>query len=170
MGDLNDPTKNVTLYDENGNQVGLILDGSIYRLAVDADITGGNFQLVPFTPEFHYSVAGTALNESTDTSLRSETSTGKIDFVAIVGSNANFEVVIKIDGSEVLRISMADLGTLGLSNATNVPLWAETANKNFRYSPKQGVDFTTSYEILAKATSTPTPTVNWLVNDRKQVP
>ncbi len=63
---------------------------------------------------------------------------------------------------------MADLGSgIGLGNATNVPLWAETANKNFRYSPKQGGDFTDSFEVLAKATTTPTGTVNWLVNYRE---
>ena len=159
---------NVVLYDDLGNKVDVILDGSVYRLAVDASITGGNFQLVPFTPEFHFSVAGIALNTSTDTTLYTETDIGKIDFVCIAGSNSNFEVAIKVDGVEILRISMADLGTLGLSNATNVPIWAETANKNFRFSPKQGVDFTTSYEVLAKATTTPVPTVNWLINDRNQ--
>jgi len=194
MADQNDLTINSTLYDEAGNKVGIVLNNSIYRLEgrsaltssdgvkditvttdgaherldVDASITGGNFQLVPFTPEFHYSVAGTALNTSTDTTLYTETDIGKIDFICIDGSNANFEVAIKVDGVEILRISMANLGTLGLSNATNVPIWAETANKNFRYSPKQGVDFTTSYEVLAKATTTPVPTVNWLINDRNQ--
>jgi hypothetical protein len=181
MADQNDLTTNVAIHDEatdnpnvaihdeaTDNPVTTTVDGSKRRLDVDASISGGNFQLTPFTPEFHYSVANTALNTSTDTSLYSETDTGKIDFVCIAGSNSNFEVIIKVDGVELLRIPMTDLGTLGLSNATNVPLWAETANKNFRYSPKQGVDFTTSFEILAKATATPTPTVNWLINDRKQ--
>ncbi len=99
MGDVNDPTENVTLYDENGNAVELILTGGIYRLAVDADITGGNFQLQPFTPKFDFSVASIALNTSTDTSLKSVTSTtGKIDFIAIAGSNSNYEIVLKIDG------------------------------------------------------------------------
>lgn len=40
MGELNDDTHNVTLYDEAGNPVAVIFDGSIYRLAVDAKITG----------------------------------------------------------------------------------------------------------------------------------
>jgi len=169
MADQNDLTHNINIAnDDNTKLVTVSTDGSKERLDVDASITGGNFQLVPFTPEFHYSVAGTLLNTSTDTTLFSETDVGKIDFVCIVGSNANFEVAIKVDGVEILRISMADLSTLGLSNATNVPIWAETANKNFRYSPKQGVDFTTSYELLAKATTTPVPTVNWLINDRNQ--
>jgi hypothetical protein len=170
MGDLNDPTKNVTLYDENGNQVELILDGAIWRLAVDALITGGNFQLQPFLPDFHYSIAGTALNTSTDTVLYTESGTGKIDFICVAGSNSNFEIAIDVDGTEVLRIPMSDLATLGLSNATNVPIWAETANKNFRYSPKQGVDFTTEYTLSAKSTTTPVTTVNWLINDRKEAP
>jgi hypothetical protein len=61
MADQNDLTHNSTLYDENGNQIG-VLNSDVYRLAVDAEITGGNFQLTPFTPEFHYSVAGTSLN------------------------------------------------------------------------------------------------------------
>jgi hypothetical protein len=95
-------------------------------------------------------------------------SVGKIDFIAIAGSSSNYEVAIKVDGSEILRINMGNLGSdIGLANATNVPIWAETANKNFRYSPKQGVDFTDSYQVLAKAT-TGTPTVNWLINDRQQ--
>lgn len=170
MADQNDPTRNVTLYDEAGNVVALILDGSIYRLAVDANITGGNFQLQPFTPLFDYSVADTATNTSTDTSLLSESGhRGKLDFIAVAGSNSSYEVVIKIDGSEILRINMSDLGSdIGLANATNVPLWVETANKNFRFSPDEGVDFTTSFELLVKATASPTPTVNWLVNHRDE--
>ncbi len=158
---------NVVLYDDLGNKVDVILTDSVYRLAVDALLTGGNFQLVPFTPAFDFSVASTALNTSTDTTLLTITDTGKIDFVAVVGSNSNFEIVLVIDTIEVIRITMSELGaSLGLSNATNVPLWVETANKNFRYSPKQGVDFTSSFVLKAKATTTPTPTVNWLVNHR----
>ena len=76
-------------------------------------------------------------------------------------------IVIEIDGVEVLRIEMGELGSdIGLANATNVPLWVETANKNFRFSPKQGVDFTDSFEVLAKAL-TGTPSVTWLVNYRE---
>ncbi len=165
MSDLNDPTRNVTLYDELGNQVDLILDAGIYRLAVDSNITGGNFQLQPFTPKSDFSVASTLLNTSTDTVLKSVSSqTGKLAFIAIVGSNSNYEVAMEIDGVETARISMADLGSgLGLSNATNVPIWVETASKNFRFHPTQAVDFTDSFELFAKATGTPAPTVNWII-------
>lgn len=170
MADDDNVTDNVTLWDNDGDrEVSIITDGSEERLAVDSLITGGNFQLQPFTPVFDFDTSDTSLNTSTDTSLKNVTSTtGKIDFIAIVGSQSNYEVVLKVDGSEILRITMSILGAdIGLANATNVPLWVETANKNFRYSPKQGVDFTDSFELLAKATSG-TPTVNWLVNYRIQ--
>jgi hypothetical protein len=185
---------NVVLYDDLGNKVGVVLDNGIYRLesratisspngvkdvdvitdgsverlAVDANVTGGVNQ-EKFSPEFDYSLANTALNTSTDTSLFTETAEGKISFISIDGSNANFEIVLKIDTVEVLRIAMADLATLGLSNATNVPIWAELANKNFRYNPTEDVDHATSWEILAKATATPTPTANWLVTHRNVI-
>ena len=163
-----DRTDNVSIANsDNSKIVDIITDvNDKERLAVQAIIEGGSFQLSPFTPVFDFSVAGISLNTSTDTSLLLITDEGKIDFIAIASSSANFEAVIKIDGTEVLRIKMSELGSdIGLSNATNVPLWVETANKNFRYSPDEGVDFTTSFEILAKAL-TGTPTVNWLVNHR----
>ena len=170
MADQNDLTHNTTLYNEVGDKVAVIADGGIWRLGVDALLTGGNFQLQPFVPDFHYDVAGIALNTSTDTVLYTESATGKIDFLCVAGSTSNFEVALDVDGTEVLRITMSELGSLGLSNATNVPIWAETANKNFRYSPKQGVDFVSEYTLIAKATATPTPTVTWLINDRKEAP
>lgn len=40
MPELNDDTHNITLYDEAGNQVNVILSNGIYRLAVDAKVTG----------------------------------------------------------------------------------------------------------------------------------
>ena len=105
MADQNDLTHNINIAnDDNTKLVTVSTDGSKERLDVDASITGGNFQLVPFTPEFHYSVAGTLLNTSTDTTLYTETDIGKIDFVCIAGSNANFEVAIKVDG-EIGRAS-----------------------------------------------------------------
>jgi len=168
MADLPiDDTIDVNITNDAGDKkVTVTTDGAKERL----DVTLGDelsFQLQAFTPEFHFDVAGVALNTSTDTSLYSETGVGKIDFVAIASGTSNYEVIIKVDGVEILRIEMGELGSdIGLANATNVPLWVETANKNFRYSPKQGVDFTTSFEVLAKAT-TGTPTVTWLINDRK---
>ena len=155
-----DPTEKVSVITD-------LSDSDIKRLAVDLG-QEFSFQLQAFPPKFDFDIAGVTLNTSTDTSLKLVSSTtGKIDFVAIASGTSNYEVVIKIDGVEVLRIKMSELGSdIGLANATNVPLWVETANKNFRFSPKQGVDFTDSFEILAKAL-TGTPSVTWLVNYRE---
>jgi hypothetical protein len=168
MADLNDLTQNVNIWnDDKSKSVTVTTDGAKERLDVAASIEGGSFQLQPFIPLFDFSVADIALNTSTDTSLFSESGhAGKIDFISIAGSISTWEVVIKVDTVEILRIPMSQLGSdLGLSNATNVPLWVETANKNFRFSPDEGVDFTDNFEVLAKAI-TGSPTVNWLVNHR----
>ena len=58
-----------------------------------------SFQLQAFTLKSDFSVANIALNTSTDTSLKLVSSTtGKLAFIAMVGSNANYEVGVKING------------------------------------------------------------------------
>ncbi|MBW1672066.1 MAG: hypothetical protein JRJ45_00220 [Deltaproteobacteria bacterium] len=116
-----------------------------------------------------FDAVGDLLNVTTDTVLHSETGTGTLDFVAITGSNASFEITIEVDGVERIRITMAELAAIGLSNATNVPFWAETANKNFRYSPNIPVGYTTGFRILAKASGTPLPTVKHLTLFRERI-
>ena len=72
----------------------------------------------------------------------------------MLAGGSSYEAIIKVDGVEQLRISMTDLGAnLGLANGTNVPMWAETANKNFRFHPNEGMGFSYSIEILARSTS-----------------
>ena len=165
MADLNDQTGNVSLHNETTDAaVTTTTDGAKERL----DVTLGDeqsFQLQAFTPKSDFSVASTLLNTSTDTTLKLVTGTvGKVMFIAIAGSNSNYQVSLAIDGVVPGTITMTELGSdLGLSNATNVPLWVETANKNFRFHPTQAVDFTDSFEIIVKASGTPAPTVNWIV-------
>jgi len=173
MSDQNDLTTNVTLYDEAGNPVDIILDGSIYRLA--CDVTGSEIivsdseSATKYQMQTDYDAVGTTLNTSTDEVLFSTTGTGTLDFVAITGSNANFQIAIEVDGTERIRITMAQLSAIGLSNATNVPFWAEVANKNFRYSPNIPVGYTASFRILAKATGAPLATVDHLVMYRERI-
>jgi hypothetical protein len=170
MADQNDLTRNATLYDENGNQVGVILDGSTYRLSVDAKATiVDNESPTRYQLKTDFDASpGDTLNTSTDTVLFTYTGDGVIDFISIAGSNASYEVAVEIDGTERIRISMSELGTtLGLSNATNVDMWVETANKNFRYRPQQ-IGFTTGFRVLAKATGTPLPTVYHLIIYRER--
>ena len=97
------------------------------------------------------------------------TGTGTLDFVAISGSTSSFQIAIEVDGTERIRITMAELSQIGLSNATNVPFWAETANKNFRYSPNKAVGYTTGFRILAKATGAPVPSVTHLALYRERI-
>lgn len=169
MSDINDPTLNVNIAnDGNTKLVTVITDGSVERLAVDANVTGGVI-LQRFTPKFSYSTANTALNTSTNVTLINISDDAQLDFIAITGSLATYEVAIVIDTVEVLRINMNDLGaTLALANATNVPIWADTANKNFRFSPRTPIDFISNITVKAKATAG-SPTVNWLINYRSLV-
>lgn len=150
MADLNDDTMNSTLYDENGNAVTIVL-GTKNKLAVDATISGDES---PTKYQLRWDIDATGDTATvTDTSLFSFTGVGILDFVAMSANTANYEAIVKIDGVERFRSSMSDLGDLGLSNAVNVPVWAETANKNFRINPSEGFGFSTSFEILARATS-----------------
>lgn len=162
-------TPNVTLWDDSGHPVNVILSGGIYRLAVDANATiVNNESPTRYQLKTDYDTTGDALNTSTDTELFSYTGDGVLDFISVAGSNPSYEIAIEIDGTERIRISMADLGsTLGLSNATNVDMWVETANKNFRYRPSE-VGFTTGFKVYAKATSTPSPTVYHLIFYRER--
>ena len=139
------------------------MDGS--EIIVSDSESATKYQL-----QTEFDAIGDLLNQSTDTILFTVTSeTGTLDFVAITGSNANFEVTIEIDGTERFRITMAEIGSIGLSNATNVPLWAETALKNFRYSPNLPVGYTSGFRILAKSTSAQNPTVKHLTMYRQRV-
>lgn len=113
--------------------------------------------------ETAYNAVGVQTIYQTDTTLINESGSGILDFLAITGSNSNFLVSIWIDGTERLRIAMADLGTaLGLNLATNVDIWVEVAGKNFRYKPSN-VGYGTSFQIKVAATqSSQRPTVTYL--------
>jgi len=168
-----DPTKNVAIWnDDESKTVTVTTDGAKERLDVSASIVGGTFNLGAFIPDIDFETATpVALNTSTDTSLKSETGhAGKLDFIGIQGNISTYEVILKVDGIEVFRLTMSEVGsTLDLTGTTGlqVPMWTETANKNFRYHPNEGLDFTDSFEILAKAVSG-NPSVTWIVTHRDE--
>ena len=170
MADINDPTRNVTLWDNvKGKNVSVITDGSHERLAVDAKATiTDNESPTRYQLKSDYDASGTALNTSTDTELFSFTGQGVIDLISVNSlTSSNWEVVINIDGTERIRISMGDLGSsLGLTNS-DYDIVAETANKQFRYHPNS-IGFTTSFSVEAKST-VGTPSVNYLVLYRERV-
>jgi len=176
MADIDDLTQNVTIWDNaKGKNVTVSTDGAKERL--DCNIDGSTVVVsdsesatkYQMKTDFHAAADADALNTSTDVVLTSVTGTGTLDFVAIAGSTSNYEIAIEVDGTERIRITMAELSQIGLSNATNVPFWAETANKNFRYSPNIPVGYTTGWRILAKATTTPTPSVTHLALYRERI-
>lgn len=161
-----DRTDNVSIANsENTQIVTITTDGAKERL----DTSLGEefeFQLRAWAPVTDFDATGVPLNTSTWTTLLTVTAEGKLDFIACVGGSSSYRVRLTVDGNECYDLAMADLNAIGLSNATNVPLWAETANKNFRYNPNSPVDFKTTLLIEAKATVA-TPNLKHLITYRE---
>ena len=114
--------------------------------------------------ESQYDADGVQTLYGTDTSLVYHEGKGRLDFIAITGSNSNYLVDILVNGTSRLRITMSDLASeIGLSLSGNVDIWAEVASKNFRYKPT-AVGYGTSFEIKVAATqSNQRPVLTYLV-------
>jgi len=165
MADLPESVQNTAICDAaQAKNVTITTDGAKELLDVLAVIDPDSaFNLQAFNPLSDYDVTGVVTNVTTwDTILEVTSTRGKLEFVACVAGTSNYEVRITIDTVVFITISMADLSTLGLSNATNVEMWVETAGKNFRYSPKEPVDFKLSCKVEVRATSA-TPTVQHII-------
>jgi len=141
------------------------LDVNVYG-TIDANISGDESP-TKYQDRAHKDIPGTSVS-TTDVSLFLFTGTGILDFIAISTGSSTYEVALKVDGTEVWRFSMAELNTIGLSNATNVPIWAEVANKNFRYNPRAGSGFSTSIEVIGRST-TGTQTLDHIILYREKV-
>lgn len=161
-------TLDVNIWDNDKTKaVDVTTDGGINRLEVGAKIEGGSFQLQQFNPVVIVDTAGASLSTGSWTTLANITSTqGKLDFIGISGSTSNYRVRVTIDSTEIFDLSMSDLNTLGFSDAEDVPIATKTANKNFRYRPRQASDFGISLLVEAQATSA-TPTVYTTVTYRE---
>lgn len=166
MPDDDNVTSNVSIWDNAGDkEVTVLTDGSVERLAVDANVSGGVI-IAQREPYFDYSAASVSLTNGVDYSVKSVTAKGTLDFVQILCKNASYEVAIKIDGTERLRISQADLGTIGLlsSNSTSIPIYAASASKIFSFLPASPDDFATSFEIIVQATSSGNSIDGWFIH------
>ena len=190
-------TGDVTLYNELGNPVAIVIDGSIYRLAttniitnaggtkvVDVvtdgaierlavDVNGENgVVLEKFFPHIEYEAdTPVVLSDITESTLFSVSDVGKLDFIAISGSRSDYVVILEVDAIEVMRISMSQLGSdLGLSAQAGavLPIYTTTANKNFRMLFAEGADFSTSFAIKVIKTSVQAVEVTWLIKWRDQ--
>ena len=158
-------TENITIYDVDGAKaVSVITDGSIERLAVDAQVVEA---VGAFKVELNHAHDLTIeLNTSTDTSIFTHTDRGKIDFIEMTCSSGNWEFVLKIDGTVAIRqdVNALDMDH-GLTNGDS-PIWSTTASKRFRLNFPGGSDFLTNYELLAKATTLTPDITSYLVMHR----
>lgn len=170
MADLNDEIPNVNLYDAAGNPIHVEdISGDKYlgvKAILDQDTS---FQLQPFVPKVHFNStpASLATSPSWTTLLSVSGVRGKLSHIAIAGSTSTYRVRLTVDTVEVFSIAMSDLSAIGLSNAVNVVMWAETADKNFRYTPREAVDFTDSFLVEAQLVSG-SPTVTRLITYRTE--
>jgi len=108
MPELNDDTQNVTVYNENGNPVGIILDGSVYRFAVDAKITSGGLTATRFRPRFFTSKTDITVL-TTDTLLKSISFDGQLSGISILFDSKEIDVIIEVDSTEIFRVNSEDL-------------------------------------------------------------
>lgn len=152
-----------------GKIVSVITDGSEERLAVDAKLATSDltFQLAANTPQLDFDSAGLAITTAWSTLVEVTGTAGKLDMIACVLGSSNYRVRLTVDSTEIFDLSMSDLNAIGLTNAVNVEIWAETALKNFRYRPNVPVDFTDNMKIEV-AMTTGTGTLYYLINYRIQ--
>ena len=141
------------------------------RLQVTAQLESGGdnpiFTLQPFVPYLICNASGTTIDSATYTSLLSVSNTGgKLDFIAVGAGSSTYRVKLTIDSATVYDLSMLELNSIGLANAINVEIWAETANKNFRHRPNIPLDFTDNMKVEIKATGA-TMTVYYLITHRE---
>lgn len=146
------------------------------RLAVDANISSGSISIDRFTPKFSLYTTATVLTTAGDTSLISVTANGKIDSISFTVSNSNGIFILKIDAVEVLRINISDvadtgiydLGVVGAFVAVGCIAYARGAS-HLILQWMTPVDFTTSFEILGKASATTSTIKGILVGHRVKV-
>ena len=178
MSELNDDTHNVTLYDEAGNPVAVILDGATYRLAVDAKITGGEIDVSVTISRFRPRLNATTtklvgLSQTVDTSVFSFTGTGRVDFISLAFSKPQGNVILKVDGTEIYRLNLDDLVNIhrldSSSSGDLEPMYSKIAGKFFRDIYYESGDFASSFEVLVRAGSPDTNLNSHLIKFREKV-
>jgi hypothetical protein len=172
MADISDKIQNVNIVgtDESMPADVVEVDG-VKRLAVDilgAVTISGDESPTKYQARFFHNSTGVSVGTGADVSLLLFNGEGVLDFIGIGFNAATYEVIIKIDGVEQLRISSSQLAAIGLQNTTTSPMWIETADKNFRFNPQEGAGFSTSFEVLARSTSG-TVTARTLITYREKV-
>lgn len=147
-------TQDVSIWNKDETKaVSVVTDGLVERLAVNALISN-NESPTKYQLKADFDATGDSVGTGADVTLYTYTGAGVIDFIGIAnGVSSNYEVALFIDGTERFRITMSQLGTDLSLTAAGTPMWADTANKNFRYVPTTEIGFTTSFAVKAKSTS-----------------
>jgi hypothetical protein len=169
MADLDKRSADVSIHNSTSDAaVTTTTDGSKERLDVSLGDTL-SFQLQAVTPVFNFDgTTGTSLTTSWTTLVNVTGTAGKVDFIASALGSSNYKIRLTVDSVVCYDISMSELNTIGLSNAVNVEMWAETANKNYRFHPNVPIDFTDNMKVEA-AMTTGTGTLYWYVQHREAV-
>lgn len=154
MADINNPTVNATLYDENGNAVNVILDGAIWRLAVDAKITNTAPSII-YKPRRTAVTTPTAILAGATLNLVNFSGAGKGVSVVIRFENDKHELRIAFDGVDLFNGRPKDvLDVLGYSDAGKYAedIWTDNKITSFRFT--QPADFASSFLVSVKNTDT----------------
>jgi hypothetical protein len=156
VADLGDQTTDATIWSEDRTKSVDVMTDTLgkNRLLTEGTVTiANNESPTKYQLKTDYDATGDTITSAADAVLFSYTGDGTLNFVAVTNAtSSNYEIAIEIDGTERLRITMNNLGSvLGLISGST-PFWTETANKAFRFRPYEGVGFTTGFRILAKAT------------------
>jgi len=173
MADQNDRSTDVSIHNEATDvAVTTTTDGAKERLDVDASITG-EVTISSSVPRWDWDVIKHNLTSGVDFSLFTTGTgvTGFIDFIQVLAKNSSYETALIIDGIEELRISQADLGTMGLlsSNSTGIPLYAASASKIFSVHPNQPFHFSDSFELIVQSSSAGNSIDGHMITWREQI-
>lgn len=124
---------------------------------------------IKYQLQTNYNSTGVSVGTGADVVLYTYSGEGLIDYVGVANAtSSNYEVAIFVDSVERFRITMSALGSDLGQTAVGSIVWADTANKNFRYVPNGAVGFKTDFSIKGKST-TGTQTLKHIVLFRSRV-
>ena len=143
--------KNTVLYDDLGNKVGVILDGSIYRLAIDGKITENvlpkyRLQLEHTTDDIDFT------NDDWHT-VFDISAEGKPTYLWSEFYDGNFEIRVTMDGEIVWQMDDNDMGRYDMSDGNQTRyqpgvLYRRTVDViSWHFSPSLTFDTQFKYEV-----------------------
>lgn len=139
----------VSITDQDGNLVNVTPSGGLEVSVSQA----------AFAPRFSHSKTDQTINQ-TDTVITSVSGEGELSFIMLNFDNQLTEVYIKVDGLEIFRAILSDIGAPGEYNleagsvGQPVPIFTESSSKQFFMDLRgAGAHFASNFEIGAKGTT-----------------